>query len=74
MTTATELRELAETELVQRLDEAQRELFNLRFQLATSQSTKTAELAKLKREIARIMTIRQEREHSLPSHTPGTGE
>ena len=61
MTKATELRLLADQELAERLEGTQRELFNLRFQLATSQATDSANLAKLRREIARIMTIQTAR-------------
>lgn len=62
MSGATRLRELNDAELVQRLAEAREELFNLRFQLATGQLDNSARLAQVRREIARLQTIRRERE------------
>ena len=41
-TTASEVRELNDEELVLRLRESKEELFNLRFQMATGQMDKTA--------------------------------
>lgn len=61
MTKAAELRTLADTELEERIEENRRELFNLRFQLATSQSTHTARLGALKKDIARLLAIQTER-------------
>jgi large subunit ribosomal protein L29 len=58
---AAELRELADAELAERLEESRRELMNLRFQLATAQSSNSARLKVLKREIARILGIQTER-------------
>jgi len=57
---ASELRELTPGELVDLLDETRQELFNLRFQLAVSQSNNTASLGQLRRRIARINTIMHE--------------
>jgi large subunit ribosomal protein L29 len=58
----TELRELTAAELEARLSEAKEELFNLRFQLATSQLDNTARLRVVKRDIARILTVMREHE------------
>ncbi len=55
-----ELRELTPSELAEQLDEAKEELFNLRFQLAVSQSENTASLSILRRRIARIKTVMHE--------------
>ena len=60
--TAAELRELTEEELVLRLKEAKEELFNLRFQMATGQLDNSARLKTVRREIARIYTVIRERE------------
>ena len=60
-----ELRDLTDDELAHRLAERRRELFNLRFQAATGALESTARLKLTKREIARILTVRQEREASL---------
>ncbi len=57
---ASELRDLTPAELAEQLDEAKEELFNLRFQLAVSQSENTASLGILRRRIARIKTVMHE--------------
>lgn len=69
MTKAVELRELADTELLEKIEETRRELFNLRFQLATSQSTNTARIKYLKKETARLLVIQTEREIALANAT-----
>ena len=61
-TTAAELRELTDEELVLRVREAKEELFNLRFQLATNQLDNTARFKEIKKDIARIRTIMRLRE------------
>lgn len=62
MSTAAELRELADDELVEQLDEHREELFNLRFQAVTSQLDNPRRIKQVKREIARILTVQRERE------------
>ena len=62
MTTANELRELSDDELVTRLGEAKAESFNLRFQHVTGQLDNTARLGDLRRDVARINTLLRERE------------
>jgi large subunit ribosomal protein L29 len=57
-----EYRLLSDTELVERLGEARRELFNLRFQLATGQLENSARLGEVRRDIARLSTFLRERE------------
>ncbi len=57
---ARELRELSVEELDQRERELKRKLFNLRFQRATGELDNTAELAKTRRDIARVMTVASE--------------
>ena len=59
---ARELRDLTDEELDVRLADSRRELFNLRFQLATGALENSARVAQAKREIARILTVRHERE------------
>ena len=66
---ARELRDLTDDELEHRLAETRQELFNLRFQGATGALENTARLKLAKREIARILTIRNERESRLTSET-----
>lgn len=58
----TEARALDTADLKRRLDETYRELFNLRFQQATRQLTKTSEIRRVKKDIARIRTVLRERE------------
>ena len=62
MTNATELRELNDAELVQKLAEAREEHFNLRFQSATGQLDNSARIGDIRREVARINTLLRERE------------
>ncbi len=57
-----EMRRLGDSELLGRLGEARRELFNLRFQLATGQLDNPARLGNVKRDIARLSTFLRERE------------
>jgi large subunit ribosomal protein L29 len=61
----SELRDLSDDELEGRLHDARQELFNLRFQSATGALENSARLRTTKREIARILTVRHEREASL---------
>ena len=60
-----QLRDLSDEELGRRLAETRHELFNLRFQAATGALENSARLRLAKREIARILTIRREREAEL---------
>ena len=62
MTKAAELREMNDEQLKFALREAEQELFRLRFQSATERLDAPSNLMKLRREIARIKTIRHERE------------
>ena len=59
---ARELRGLTDDELGRTLHERRQELFNLRFQSATGALDNSARLRAAKREIARILTVRHERE------------
>ena len=63
-----ELHEMSDKELAERLAETRKELFNLRFQSATGALENPARIKLAKREIARILTVRHERELSLESH------
>lgn len=55
-----ELRELGIKELVEKERESARELFNLRFQLATGQLSTHTTIKKTKRDIARVKTVLKE--------------
>ena len=65
---ARTLRNLTDDELQRKLAETRQELFNLRFQSATGALENPARLRLAKREIARILTIRHDRESSLEHH------
>ena len=62
MTRASELRDLTDEDLEHRLAERRKELFNLRFQSVTGALENSARLKIAKREIARILTVVNERE------------
>ena len=57
-----EILDLSSDELVDRLAESRRELFNLRFQLATGQLDNTARMGQVRKEIARYLTVLRDRE------------
>ena len=59
---AAELRNSTEEELAFKLAEAKIELFNLRFQSATGQLESHGRLRAVRKEIARIYTVKRERE------------
>jgi large subunit ribosomal protein L29 len=56
------LRALSDEALSKELDEAYRRLFTVRLHLTTRQQTNTSEKAKVSRQIARIRTLKRERE------------
>jgi large subunit ribosomal protein L29 len=59
---AADLRASSEDELEDKLAEAKIELFNLRFQAATGQLESHGRLHAVRKEIARIYTVKRERE------------
>jgi large subunit ribosomal protein L29 len=59
---AADLRTSTEEELELKLTEAKIELFNLRFQAATGQLESHGRLRAVRKEIARIYTVKRERE------------
>jgi large subunit ribosomal protein L29 len=70
---AAEIRELPSEELQTRLDEVAQELFNLRFQHATGQLENYSRLGQLRRDVARIRSIQQERALGI-GHEPAPEE
>jgi large subunit ribosomal protein L29 len=58
---ADELRAMTDEELARKLGEGRQELFKLRFQAATGALDSSARLQRARREIARILTIQNER-------------
>jgi large subunit ribosomal protein L29 len=55
------MRDLSEDELVEHVRTQRREVFGLRFQLATGELENTAGVSSAKRELARAMTVARER-------------
>jgi len=72
MTKPDELRELTDEVLLDRISEAKQELWKRRLDLATGQLDNTSEIPKYKREIARLHTLRRERE--IAAHEAARGE
>jgi len=62
MTRVAEFAAMGDEELVHRLSDARKELFNLRFQFATGQLDSSARLGQVRRDIARMLTLLRERE------------
>ncbi|WP_028574920.1 50S ribosomal protein L29 [Desulfonatronovibrio hydrogenovorans] len=56
-----EIRDLSGSELQEKLQDFRQELFNLRFQHSTAQLENTQRLAQVKKIIARILTIINEK-------------
>ncbi len=54
---AADLKKLSDAELNEKLQGFRQELFNLRFQHATSQLENTARIPQVKRDIARVLTV-----------------
>ncbi len=61
---ASELRALSDAELHKRLTESRRELFNLRFQLATRKLENVRRIREVRKDIARVLTVLGERERA----------
>lgn len=59
---AQEIRELSNDDLSIQLKEGRTELFNLRFQMATSQLDNTDRIRQVKKHIARVLTEIRSRE------------
>ena len=57
-----EIRELSDEELMKKERDTKEELFNLRVQIATNQTTNVARVRKLKKDLARVLTLKKERE------------
>lgn len=55
-----EIRDFSYEELAQKLADLKTELFNLRFQNATSQLDNTMKIADVKKSIARVKTVMRE--------------
>lgn len=62
---SAEIRELKDDELKRKERDIRGELFNLRVQLSTRQTTNVARIKKLKRDLARVLTVQIEREFGM---------
>jgi large subunit ribosomal protein L29 len=58
---AVEVHNLDEPQLIEFVDNARKELFNLRFQHATGQLENTSRLSQAKRDLARGLTVARQR-------------
>jgi large subunit ribosomal protein L29 len=58
---AAEFRGLSEADLQRRLADSRQELFNLRFQLATRKLENVARIREVRKDIARILQVANER-------------
>ena len=61
MSSAKELRDLQDDELVEEVKTARKEVFGLRFQNATGSLENTAGVRAAKRDLARVLTVARER-------------
>ena len=59
---ASEIRKLSDKQLDEKLNDAQQEMMNLRFQFVMGQITDTSRFKVVRRDIARMMTVMHERE------------
>ena len=59
---AEEMHRLSDSQLLDDLDKARQELFNLRFQMATRKLKNHQRIPAVKRDIARMMTVLRERD------------
>lgn len=58
----TKVRALSDQEIVDELAQARRNLYDLRFQLATRQLTDFSQIQQTRRDIARLLTVQTERQ------------
>jgi len=59
---AEKIRDMSDAEIENQLKNLRRELFNLRFQLATHQLHNPARIKLVRKDIARFLTIKREKE------------
>ncbi|BEQ16535.1 50S ribosomal protein L29 [Desulfoferula mesophila] len=59
---ATELTELSQEELAQKLEDLRQELFNLKFQHSTGQLENPMRVKQTKKDIARVLTFINQRQ------------
>ena len=66
---ANELRDLTDDELLEKLRDSRKQLFNLRFQQATGQLDNPRKLRLVRQDIARVLTVQNQRQ---VSEVPGS--
>ena len=59
--TATDIRDMTDTEIRERIEEIQEELFKLRFRSATQALENPTLIRSLRRDLARLKTVQTER-------------
>jgi large subunit ribosomal protein L29 len=62
MTSAIELRKMTDAELAAALSDARQEIFNLRMQEVSGQLKDYSRVKRLKKDIARLLTVQRQRE------------
>jgi large subunit ribosomal protein L29 len=67
MANIVELRDLSEDKLRAKLEDAREEMFNLRFQNTAARLTNTARIHDVRREMAQITTILDQRQKAIDS-------
>jgi len=65
-------RSLSEQELAEELASARRQLYDLRFQLATRQLTDYSQISQTRKDIARLLTVQTERQLEAGSAAAGS--
>ncbi len=61
---ASDIRALSDNELEKKRVELTEEIFNLRIQISTQQTTNVTRIRTLKKDLARLLTIKREKELS----------
>ncbi|HEY4485949.1 MAG TPA: 50S ribosomal protein L29 [Nitrospiria bacterium] len=64
-----EIRTMSGDELIAKVKELRKELFNLRYQIMTEQGGKPQRIKQARREIARIMTVMREKQGAQAGQT-----
>ena len=71
---AADLRQLSGDELRSKVSELKEELFRLRFQAATGQLEDTARIREVRKDLARVYTVLQERKLNIIDDPDATKE
>ena len=66
-TSPVEVRKLTDADILKKVDEIRRELFDLRFQQATRQLNNTHRFKEARVELAQLLTVKAERSRSSSS-------